>query len=445
MRVTLSERCPAERFVFPVAPLHVYGSAAAFAPERGSFGFPKGDLSAIRLYSAAPVGAGPYAVESYDGRTVVLRANERYWKGTPAIGRIDLVELPEEEMLGAILSGSVDLAAPAFTEEAVRAAMDANGGELSGDAVTTFLMARPGYGCIGIQADRVSVGYDAGSRASRDLRKGIATLLALFRREAVEEYFGPRASVTEYPVSAVSWAAPDPAEPGYREAYSRDAEGREIYVTGMTAEQRYAAALAAARGFFRAAGYTENAAGRFTEAPEGASMSYTIWLYGRGEGEHPSYAIAQRTRDALGELGIELVIRDTSEAGELWQAVETGEADLWAAARSCDADPGEDLLRSYLSENRPGYGGAGTNYYGIDSWDLDQILRSAVAEPDRETRRAAYITVMETVMDWGCEVPLYQNESALFCRTGAIRTETLTPGLSAAWTWMEDAEKLELE
>ena len=446
LRVTLFERCPAERFVFPVAPLHVYGSEAAFAPEQGTFGFPKGDLSAMRLYSAAPVGAGPYALESYDGRTVILRANERYWKGAPAIGRIDLVDMPEEEMLGAVLAGTVDLASPAFTEEAVRAAMDANGGGLTGDAVTTFLMARPGYGCIGIRADRVCVGGDAGSQASKALRKGIATLLALFREEAVEEYFGPRASVTEYPVSAVSWASPDPAEPGYRAAYSLDAEGREIYAEGMSSDQRYAAALAAARGFFRAAGYTgDENGGRFTMAPEGASLSYTLWLYGRGEGEHPAYVIAQRTRDALAELGIELVIRDTAEAGELWQAVETGEADIWAAARSCDADPGEDLLRNYLSSNRPGYGGTDTNYYGIDSWDLDSILRGAAAEPDRAARRAAYITAMEMVMDWGCEVPLYQNESALFLRTGSVRTETLTPGLSAAWTWMEDVERLELE
>ena len=56
----------------------------------------------------------------------------------------------------------------------------------------------------------------------------------------------------------------------------------------MTAEDRYAAAKAAALTFFEAAGYTvEN--GKITAAPEGAEMSYGSMDSADGTGDHPSF------------------------------------------------------------------------------------------------------------------------------------------------------------
>lgn len=62
-------------------------------------------------YGTAPVGSGPYRVESFtvDDR-VVLVANENYWNGRPTLDRIELLRIPEvSSRLTALETGEVDL------------------------------------------------------------------------------------------------------------------------------------------------------------------------------------------------------------------------------------------------------------------------------------------------------------------------------------------------
>ena len=50
--------------------------------------------------------------------------------------------------------------------------------ELSGNVITTSLVDNLGYGYIGINAYNVKVGDDPASEASKNLRKGLATVAA---------------------------------------------------------------------------------------------------------------------------------------------------------------------------------------------------------------------------------------------------------------------------
>ncbi len=81
-------------------------------------------------------------------------------------------------------------------------------------------------------------------------------MLAVYRDSVIASYSGERAAVIQYPISNTSWAAPKPADEGYAIAYSTDVDGNSIYTDGMTNEERFAAALDAAIGFLKAAGYT---------------------------------------------------------------------------------------------------------------------------------------------------------------------------------------------
>lgn len=100
----------------------------------------------------------------------------------------------------------------------------------------------------------------------------MATVIAAFRDEAIDSYYGETASVINYPISNTSWAAPQVTDDGYTVAYSQDKDGNAIYTDGMDQQAKYDAALQAALGLFEAAGYTvEN--GKLTAAPEAPSWS----------------------------------------------------------------------------------------------------------------------------------------------------------------------------
>ena len=131
---------------------------------------------------------------------------------------------------------------PSYSTETAKAIEKANGGKLSGDVIHTVMVSNPGYGYVGMNANNVKVGTEPGSAASKNLRKALATIIAVYRDVAVDSYYGEFANVIHYPISDTSWAAPKPTDPGYRQAFSVDVEGSPIYTSGMNAQQRYDAA-----------------------------------------------------------------------------------------------------------------------------------------------------------------------------------------------------------
>ena len=72
----------------------------------------------------APIGSGPYRVESYrEGQAVELIANQNYWKGAPQVPRVTVkVVIDNSTRQAELMSGEVDLAYNAqFDPETVRA------------------------------------------------------------------------------------------------------------------------------------------------------------------------------------------------------------------------------------------------------------------------------------------------------------------------------------
>ena len=69
-----------------VAPLHAYGSESLYQYDGNSFGFTRGDLSALRDTGKVSLGAGEYVFSEAVGKTYYLEPNANYWLGAPAAG-----------------------------------------------------------------------------------------------------------------------------------------------------------------------------------------------------------------------------------------------------------------------------------------------------------------------------------------------------------------------
>ena len=255
------------QLALPVAPLHYYGDEAQYDYENNSFGFPKGDLSLVRSKTTQPMGAGAYKFVSYENGVVTFEANENYWKGEPKIKYLLFQETAASDKLSGVASDAAtfDITDPNFNVQCVEDIKGYNSnGELTGDVITTFSVDNLGYGYIGICAENICMNGEPGSEASKNLRKGFATLFSVYRDTVVNSYYGETASIIQYPITNTSWAAPRPADEGYQTAFSVDVDGHPIYTDGMTEPERYDAALQAAIGFFKAAGLNwDEASGKF--------------------------------------------------------------------------------------------------------------------------------------------------------------------------------------
>ncbi len=419
-----------------IAPLHYYGDESLYDYDNNKFGFEKGDLSKVRSVTTKPLGGGAYTFKDYSNGTVYLEANPTYFKGEPKIKYLNLLETLEDDKTVGIEAGTIDIGDPSYSGEVRKQITEYNGGDdtLEGDVVTIKLYDFLGYGYIALSANNVKVGSDPASDASKNLRKAISTVLAAYRDESIDSYYGDTAAVVNYPISSTSWAAPQVTDDGYEVAYSKDVEGNPIYTDGMSVEEKYDAALQAALGFFEAAGYTVED-GKLTAAPEGAKLEYQINIGANGAGDHPSFLLLKNAADALAKIGFTLNVNDITTASELYQTYQSGVAEGWCAAWQATPDP--DMYQLYHSQGS-------TNYYCINDPELDDLIVGGRQSTDQEYRKTLYKAAMDIIMDWGVEIPIYQRSECYIFSTERVNIDTLTPDMTPYWSWMNEVETLEM-
>ena len=439
-----------------IAPMHYYGDPSLYDYDNNQFGFPKGDLSSVRAKTTSPMGAGPYKYIKYEDGVVYFEANDSYFLGAPKTKYLNFQQcMSDDDKLNGVITGTIDIADPSFSNDTVEAIEKANGGELDGDKITTNTVDNLGYGYLGMSAACMNVGGDPGSEASKDLRKAFATVFAVYRNVAIESYYGERASVINYPISNTSWAAPQATDDGYKVAFSVDVNGNDIYTSDMTAEQRYDAALQAALGFFEAAGYTVED-GKLTAAPEGAKLEYELQIPADGSGDHPSCMLVSEASKALATIGMNLIVTDLSDSSGLWDGIDARQVDMWCAAWGATVDP--DMYQIYYSDvaDHNGDPGIGKNPYGgpaqggsnkmycIADADLDSMILTARESLDQSDRKTMYKACLDIVVDWAVEVPVYQRQNAIIFSTERVNMSTMTPDITTFYKWYAEIENIEL-
>ena len=421
----------------PIASLDYYGDRSLYDYDNHSYGFKKGDLSKVRSVTSAPMGAGVYTFNKYSDGVIYLDANPNYYEGEALIKHVNMKETQEADKITGVQAGTIDISDPSYSLEAANQIATINGGDsdLDGSVITTRLKDFRGYGYIALSAENVKVGNDPASEESKDLRKAIMTVIAAYRDEGINSYYGDTATIINYPMSNTSWAAPSVTDDGYKIAYSTDVDGNEIYTSDMSGDTKYAAALQAALGYFEAAGYTvEN--GQVTAAPAGAKMEYTVNIGASGNGDHPSFQVLTNAAAALKTIGFTLTVNDLANASDLYSSYQSGVAEGWVAAWQSTNDP--DMYQLYDSKGS-------TNYYEINDADLDELIEAARQTTDQDARKAMYKEAMEIILDWGVELPVYQrSESAIFS-SERIDTATIPNDLTPYWTYQSEINTIALK
>ena len=445
VKVTLTEADAAAiyQFSLAIAPMHYYGDPEKYDYDNNQFGFDKGDLSTVRAKTTEPMGAGPYKFVKFENGVVSFEANDSFYRGAPKTKNVQFLESQDEDKLNGVITGTIDITDPSFSLKTAEAIGEANGnGEINGDVIITNTVDNLGYGYLAMNANNVSVKGEKGSEASKNLRKAFATIFALYRDVSVDSYYGDAATVINYPISNTSWAAPKPTDSDYAIAFSKDVEGNEIYTSGMTDEEREAAAAEAALGYFEAAGYTvEN--GKVTAAPEGAKMEYEAWIPADGSGDHPSFMMLNLSKDALAKLGISLVVKDLANSSDLWPALEAQSVDMWCAAWGATPEP--DMYQVYYSGVESGKEAGGSNYmYEIADPELDKLILEARSSMDQNYRKTVYKSCLDIIVDWAVEVPVYQRQNAIIYSPERVNADTMTPDISTYYNWWREIENIEM-
>ncbi len=413
-----------------------YGDPDLYDYENNQFGFPKGDLSIARSHNGSPMGSGAFKFDDYTSGTVHMSAYADYYKGAPKVSNLNVVESQEADLVTGVQAGTLDVAAPSYSMEVENQIKEINGNDSNtGDVISTFLHDYRGYGYIGIAANKVCVGDEPGSDASKALRKALCTVISVLRDSGIASYYGDTASVINYPISTSSWASPNVTDPGYQVCYSTDASGNALYDDSMSDDDRLAAALQGALTWFEAAGFTVTD-GQVTAAPAGAKLEYQCNVGAGGQGDHPTFMILQEAADAFATIGITFTVNDIANASDLFATYQSNQAEMWCAAWQSTADP--DMYQLYHSAGS-------TNYYMIDDPDLDELIEAGRQSLDTESRKTIYKEAMDIILDWGVELPVYQRSECTIFSTERVNIDTVVKDQTPYWGWKDEIEKIELK
>lgn len=437
VKLTSVDATALQNLNIPVQPMHYYGDESAYDYDNHKFGFTKGDLSTVRAKTNTPMGAGPYKFVKFENKIAYLEANENFFRGVAKTKNIQFKTTSEPDMVPAVMQGTVDISEPSISKDAVEQIKSENSNdELDGDKVSAVLYDYNGYGYIGMNSHRVKVGEDGSTEQSKDLRKALATVLSVYRDVSIDSYYGEAASVINYPISNTSWAAPQKSDSDYKVAFSTDVNGQPIYTEGMSQDDKEAAALQAALGFFEAAGYTVTD-GKLTAAPAGAELSYELMIGASGAGDHPSFAVVTAASEALKSIGFDLKINDLADSGQLWDGLDAGTVDIWCAAWSATLDP--DMYQIYHSE------GGDAGKYCIYSDELDQMVMDAKTNVDQKYRKAKYKECLDFIVDYAVEVPVYQRQECNLFSTERVNMDTVAKDQTSFYSYLQNQVICDLE
>ena len=456
----------------PICALHYYGDTSKYNVEKGQFGFKRGDISSICANKTAPVGAGAYRFIKYEDGIVYYTSNELYYLGCPKIAYLQLKDMTnilketramllekaqetgqrenaaeseneigeednfkKEEInilaeVAELKGGSVDVISGSFNgEELAWIRKENSNGELSGKTISTQPVGNGRYYYIGINGQNVSVGELAGSDASKNLRKALATVFSACRND-LKEQESDLIQILNYPVASESWVSLTEEDDNYSVAYGKDASGKEIFEEEDN-EEIIDLAVQAALQYLEQAGYiVEN--GIIKEAPKGADLKYTVWF---AEGQEHVSQIMTKAADLFEKIGITLDIQNVGSEADLQKKLQKNKQQIWIGSRDIK-DTNFDILYSSVAK---------TNCFGISDKKLNHRIKKLDTMLSSSDRKNIYQKCFNRILDWAVEVPVCEYNNLMLFSSNRIVNDTIPADSTLYYNWINEIQKVEMK
>lgn len=311
------------------------------------------DLNRV-AYNELPVGTGPFRVERYEkGSEIVFAANDRYWRGSPGLRRIEWHIVPNDDtMLGMLQSHQIDFfyRAPETMAQSLRG--------IPGTRVVLSAFTR--------YAD---VGFNAAVPALADVRVRRALAYATDRRALVDKVTHGVTILGDSDQPPFSWAY----DPHVR---------------------RYDYDLAAAAKLLDAAGWHVQPGG--IRYKDGRPLALTLASFTGSQTAADAEALIQAQ---WRQAGVDVEIKNYP-SGQLYASKssggieQSGKFDVIFENWANGADPDDSILVACAMAPPNGW-----NVYHFCSPALDAAERTALTNYDPRVRRAAYARVQEAMAD----------------------------------------------
>jgi peptide/nickel transport system substrate-binding protein len=391
-----------EALSIPVLSLNHYGNRG-YNYESAYFGVNRGDVSSIIDKGGDFYGAGRYLFRSGDESKVRLVRNDRYYK----LSKSD----PYEVVLFYMGSSATKAALKAGTLDAGNFRIESKTDieelipetEAQGIQIKTVGNGFCSY--LGVNGSAVKVGDSQDSEESKCLREALLMALAVNRDHYRTELgMSGTASTLNSMASVGSWAYNiDRTEP-----YAVTPDGSSLYSFDASFDERQAKTIEEIKNLLLKAGYTfSDRSNKFSDAPDGAKMIYTIGINPEIDNKEAVVAVIDQASEIMNTLGLRFRIADI-DTNEDFDNYMSNNRELWVSWYKLDATP--DAMGMFSSA---GDGGL----YGDIRPDVEAQCKYFASEFNKAAAFTIYEGLMDALFSYGMVLPLYENNSGIGLRT----------------------------
>lgn len=171
------------------------------------------------------------------------------------------------------------------------------------------------------------------------------------------------------------------------------------------------------------------------------AAEYTIYIDADGIGNHPAMATVNEAIVKLAAAGIKLNVIDTSDESVMWEAVNSGKAQMWCGVWNEKRTP--EFEQKYSSASINSYN-ASYNPYKINSPELDTMIKDYNLCKDNSKLSTKYTQMKSKIDAYAIEQILYKKTKTVSISPEPLNASSVFEKVSSNYDWINEIGNIKI-
>ena len=183
--------------------------------------------------------------------------------------------------------------------------------------------------------------------------------------------------------------------------------------------------------------FTQDLSSDITFSP----AEYTIYICAGGTGNHPAMDAIKEAVKRLATHQIKLNIKDVTDENVMWEAVNSGKAQMWCGVWNEKLTP--QFTQKYHSSSINNYN-ASCNPYKITSADLDSLIDEYNVCKDKSDLSTKYTQIKGTIASYAIEQVLYNKSKTIYLSPTPKNVESVFKNVNSKYDWINEIGNIKI-
>ena len=168
---------------------------------------------------------------------------------------------------------------------------------------------------------------------------------------------------------------------------------------------------------------------------------YTIYICAEGTGNHPAMDAIKEAANRLAIYNIKLNIKDVADEGVMWEAVNSGKAQMWCGVWNENLTP--QFTQKYHSASINSYNSS-YNPYKITNADLDSMIDDYNVCKDKTGLDTKYAQIRNKIESYAIEQVLYNKSKTIYLSPAPKNADKVFKDVNIKYNWINEIGNIKI-